>query len=310
MKTRRGTQPPRIPLGSVADILQFHFDRSPTTITPVGGGLTNEVFEAMIGRDAVIIRLSREPAKLQVFMKEQWAITHARKQGVPTAEVLEVSNEVGGLPYMISHKVPGRLGTGFRDKRALLNSLGKYAAVINSIPTHDFGPVFDWTRNKLSRHQTWKDYLITELHVEDRVESLAAVLEPANLRKLRKQLDAIKQWKTKPSLNHGDIRLKNVIVDEKRNIVAILDWEDCTSNIAPFWDLSIALHDLTMDEKEMFLHGYGVDLQAYMKMAPAIKALNILNYAGSLRHALEQNDKTQLLSLRARLNGSFDLYSL
>ena len=47
-----------------------------------------------------------------------------------------------------------------------------------------------------------------------------------------------------------------------------------------------------------------------MRMAPAIKALNILNYARTVRHALERNDKKRLLHLRARLNGAFDLYSL
>ena len=109
---------------------------------------------------------------------------------------------------------------------------------------------------------------------------------------------------------HGDLRLKNVMLDEKRKIVALLDWEDCTSNIAPYWELSIALHDLTIDEKQIFLEGYGLDLKEYMRMAPGIHALNILNYFRAVTHALRHKDAAQMLNLRARLNGAFDLYAL
>jgi len=107
-----------------------------------------------------------------------------------------------------------------------------------------------------------------------------------------------------------DIRLKNVIVNEKNKILAIIDWENCTSNIAPYWELSLALHDLSMDEKQSFLEGYGLNVEDYMRVAPGIKALNVLLYSRSVHHALKRNDKTRLLGLRARLSGAFDLYSL
>ena len=92
--------------------------------------------------------------------------------------------------------------------------------------------------------------------------------------------------------------------------VALLDWENCTSNIAPYWELSIALHDLTIDEKQIFLEGYGINLVDYTEMAPSIKALNILNYIGTIDSASAEQDKTRMANLRARLNGAFDLYSL
>jgi hygromycin-B 4-O-kinase len=48
-----------------------------------------------------------------------------------------------------------------------------------------------------------------------------------------------------------------VLVDDKAKIVCILDWEHCTSNLAPEWEMSLTLHDLTMDEKQEFVAGYG-----------------------------------------------------
>jgi hygromycin-B 4-O-kinase len=303
---------PSISTRHVADLLAHHLGKKPKTIRRVHGGLANHVFEAQVGREQLIVRISAKPSKLPVFLKEQWAITRARREGVPTADVLEVGNDAIGLPYMISRKVPGLPGTAWQDREPLLHDLGGYAAKINAIPTHDFGPIFDWSPNKLSRHRTWQGYLDEGLNVEERCEVLhkGGILDRVHLDKLRAELKRMRQWDAKSTLSHGDIRLKNVIVDGKGRIIAILDWEKSTSNIAPFWELSIALHDLTIDEKETFLRGYGLDLKKYMKLAPAIKALNILNYAKVARAAIARNNRAALLGLRARLNGTFDLYSL
>jgi aminoglycoside phosphotransferase (APT) family kinase protein len=214
---------------------------------------------------------------------------------------------------MISRQVTGRpAGTIGLKKATVLRELGQYAALINTIKTHDFGHIFDWSPNKLSRNGTWKEFVDNELKLDERLETFARcrILEPARLKKLRQRALSIRRWTAQPTLTHGDIRLKNVMLDEKRKIMALLDWEDCTSNIAPYWELSIALHDLTIDEKQIFLEGYGLDLKDYMRMAPAIQALNILNYVGAVSHAFEGKDAAQLRNLRARLNGAFDLYSL
>ena len=299
---------------SATHILQHHFGQRPKRVKRIHGGLANHVFEARLGREEVVLRISAKPVKLQTFMKEQWAVNAARKNKIPTPEILEVCNDVIGLPYMISRKVvgcPGDSTTGM-DRANVLRELGHYAAMINAIATRDFGHIFDWSPNKLSRNRTWRDFLENELALDKRIESLRrdGVLEPANARKLHRQIQLMKRWSAGPSLCHGDIRLKNVILDKKQKIMAILDWENCSSNIAPYWELSIALHDLTMDEKEIFLAGYGINLKDYVKMAPAIKALNILNYIRPVRRAVEHKNRAHLLSLRARLNGAFDLYSL
>jgi hypothetical protein len=86
-------------------------------------------------------------------------------------------------------------------------------------------------------------------------------------------------------VNHGDLRLKNVLVNEKRLITAIPDWVTCTSNLAPEWELSAALHDLPIDEKEAFLEGYGLSGKEVSAAAPAVKASNIKNYLAIEEHA-------------------------
>jgi hygromycin-B 4-O-kinase len=150
------------------------------------------------------------------------------------------------------------------------------------------------------------------MKIGGRVELLERqrMLRPDAMRKLKGHIKGLRAWKGRPALTHGDIRFKNVVLDEAGKIRAILDWENCTSNLAPEWELSIALHDLCMDEKQAFLEGYGLSPREFTRIAPALKVLNILNYTGAIEEAARLKKRDQLDSLRARLHGAFDLHSL
>ena len=115
--------------------------------------------------------------------------------------------------------------------------------------------------------------------------------------------------KIRPSLNHGDLRLKNVLADESGKIVAIIDWEKATSNIAPQWELSIALHDLGIDGKQQFIEGYGIAPKKLADITPYVKAFNILNYTDEVGRVLAAKDKPAIARLKARFTGFLDLYS-
>jgi aminoglycoside phosphotransferase (APT) family kinase protein len=131
----------------------------------------------------------------------------------------------------------------------------------------------------------------------------------AKLEKIRAVLLEAAGDRRKPALNHGDLRLKNVLVGEKGRISAILDWENCSANLAPEWELSLALHDLSIDDKELFLEGYGLPVKAVSKLAPVVKALNIVNYVAKVERLAAAKDGDQLARYRRRLCGDLDLYS-
>jgi aminoglycoside phosphotransferase (APT) family kinase protein len=295
-----------------ARILEHHFGKRPTRIKRLTGGLNNHVFEGRIGRDDFIVRISDDAAKLQTFIKEQWAVRQARRVRVPTAEILEVGNTVINKPYMISTKVEGIDATRWPQRLETAREMGCYAAKINTIPTHGYGLVFDWSRNTLSKNKSWKEFLDDELKIDERVDLLASrrLMKTNDLKKLRHNIGELRQWRGRPALTHGDIRFKNVVLDEAGKIRAILDWENCTSNRAPQWELSIALHDLCVDEKENFLQGYGMSPREYGRISAAIKTLNILNYSVAIESAIAEKNRRRLEELRARLNGAFDLHSL
>lgn len=299
------------PNAAAGDVLEHHFGKRPARVRRLAGGLTNHVFEARIGRDDFVVRISDDPAKLQTFIKEQWAVRKARRVKVPTPEILEVGNTVINKPYMISTKVEGIDATRWPHRLDTAREMGRYAAKINSIHTRGFGMVFDWSRNTLSKNKTFRQFLDEELKIEGRLELLSRknLMRPDDFRKLRQNVSELRRWKGRPALTHGDIRFKNVVLDEAGKIRAFLDWENCSSNLAPHWELSIALHDLCIDEKEAFLQGYGMAPKQFSRISAAIKTLNILNYAGVIEEALRTKNRRRLDELRARMQGAFDLIS-
>ena len=104
--------------------------------------------------------------------------------------------------------------------------------------------------------------------------------------------------------------MKNVMVDDDGEIAAIIDWEECLSTIGPQWELSISLHDLSIDEKHLFIDGYGLASEEVAPIASLIKAFNIINYSNAIARAVEVRDHKTLAEFKLRLSGGLDLYSL
>jgi len=291
-------------------VFAHYFSKKPKELQQIHGGVTNFVFEATIGNEDLILRISNRPTKLQYFMKEQWAVRAAHAKNVPTPEILEVGNDIIAMPYMVMRRVEGEPATARVIDLDIYRQMGAHAAAINSIATSDFGHIFDWSRNRLSRCHSWKEYITENFKATERVETLARykMLRQANLKKLKAAVRKLPGLKAQPTLNHGDLRLKNVMLNGKGKISAIIDWEHATSNWAPYWELAISLHDLGIDEKEAFLDGYGIAPKEFQKMSGTIKLLNILHYGPIVERAVKTKDRPALARFEQRLNGAFDLF--
>jgi hygromycin-B 4-O-kinase len=293
-------------------VAAHHFGKSLKGIEFKPAGETNFVFEIHTRDGKFIARIAASQGKINDFIKEQWATQKALEKKIPVPEILEVGNEIIPLPYMLQKKMDGIAAMNHPKRLEIVQELGQYAKVIHSIPTSGFGTTFDWSKNTLSKQETWKAYLENELQVSERLKFLQNqnLLGKKKIDKLILLFEKIKKWKAAPSLNHCDLRLKNVIADDAGKIQAIIDWENCSSNIAPYWDLSIALHDLSIDGKQKFLEGYGLDFIEFNNMAYALTAFNLINYIPSLKIIIEQKDEVKLELYKLRLNGSLDLFSL
>lgn len=163
------------------------------------------------------MRMSNKPARLQFFLKEQWAVRKAREHKVPVPEILEVGNELDGYPYMILEKISGQSGEDGGDRLRTLRELAGYTRTIHSIQTNGFGHVFDWSTNLLSSNETWSAFLTDEYQIKARLEQFRKqkIFTSQTSSRLESAVKKLQSLQFKPALNHGDIRLKNVILDEK-----------------------------------------------------------------------------------------------
>lgn len=293
-------------------VLAHHFGSRPARLTYKAGGLSNFVFEAKHTEGDFIVRISPDQRGLNAFIKEHWCERAARGAGIPTAEILETGAAVIPFPYVIARSVEGVDGVDHPNKGKVIQELGRFAAKINTIRTRGYGETFDWSNNELSRNENLKEYFTAEYRYEDRIRVLerSRMCPPDTIRALKRICGQMLKLRARPVLTHGDLRLKNVIADEEGRIRAILDWEKATSNVAPHWELGIALHDLGIDLREQFVAGYGIKPKQLTEISPFIKAFNLLNYVDEINRALAGKDKAALERLRTRLSGTFDMYSI
>lgn len=293
-------------------VARHHFGKAYKKIEFKPAGKTNFVFEVFTTKGNYIIRIASSGSKIHDYMKEQWATQKASQAGVPVPEILEVGNGIIDIPYMLQEKAEGTEAIHHPERLKILSKLGKYARKIHSIPTENFGSVFNWSKNKLSKKKTWVEFLNEELKVAEGLKFLDKydLMDKKKIKKLNSAFEKVKKWKVNPTLNHCDLRLKNVIVDEAGEIKALIDWENCSSNCAPYWDFSIALHDLSIDAKQQFLEGYDLDIEDFEKKSYCLTLFNAINYIPALQVMIDKKQKDKLALYKLRLNGALDLFSL
>ena len=196
-------------------LISHYFPKKKFTIKPLGGGLTNFVYTVHAGSDSLVVRISDKPEKIHFFQKEQWAVAKAKEKEIPVPDILEVGNDIIPHPYMISRKIEGEEATHHKCRWDIIQNVGRYAAMIHSIPTKGFGHIFDWSQNTLSKNDSWKEYLERELNVDHRLSILTKhkILPDIVATRIKKELNKMRKWDLPTCLHHGDLRLKNIMVN-------------------------------------------------------------------------------------------------
>lgn len=216
-------------------IISHHFGGDPFRLSVEGGGLNNHVVTVQHGVGDFVVRIRPDDSDVGIYLKEKWATARAREAGVPAPEVLEVACEAVPRACMIARKSAGQPATKRTHGSKIVREMGRYAAIVNAIPTRGFGATFDWADAQAPRRHDWKDFLDRELEVEEKLEVLESnrVLGANARRKVRRVLESAASDSAAQTLNHGDLRMKNLLVGKDGHISAILDWENCTSNVPP-----------------------------------------------------------------------------
>lgn len=296
--------------GVARHVLKSKFGVADAKLTRKQGGLANFVFEAITPAGLFVLRIGPAEKRRARFTRERCVIGRVRDAGIPAPEVLD-QGEAGDWAYLVLERIAGEPATDHPRRLDIVREASRLAAVcIHRIPTIGFGYDFALEGQCGNGHWSWQAWLDEVLHAGDRLVRLHEhdIVSDEQLETLKEVLDRVRRWTGKPILNHGDLRLKNVLVDEYGKIVSVIDWEHCVSAIGPHWDLSVALHDLSIDQKQAFLDGYGLPAEDVRKFSPVWRLFNAVNYWPVVERYLRRKDAEALEQIRNRFRGALDLY--
>ncbi len=272
-----------------------------------GRGIVNKIFVVETTSSKLIIRMSDEAEASDQYRKEAWCIEKASGLGVPSPTVLALG-ESGETAYMLQSYVEGDNGDeSLVPKSQIWRVLGLYAKVVHSIEVAGFGlKLSDFTQG--DSQKSWLAYLnynIESLTERDELIGLG-VLTRAEQVRVRACLEELKDCSFRFAVNHGDLSLKNTVVNETGH-VTLLDWGSAAADIAPHLDL-IQLMKMNMienrpNEQEMlaFLYGYEISEREFNMMKPVLESLLLLRAFDKLRWAIDcQPAKINSFVLHAR----------
>ncbi len=150
----------------------------------------------------------------------------------------------------------------------------------------------------------WREYLAYNLgELTDRDPLLhLGLLDRDAQAQLRERFTDLTRGPTRLGLCHGDLSLKNVIVDD--GSVQVIDWGCAHGHLVPHYDLGVILAESLVEHSPEFvalLDGYGLDPTSFSREARAeVFNLQALEAVDKVRWALDRNP-TRLPALSGRM---------
>lgn len=252
-----------------ADFLQ---EQVKTSYRIIGKGITNQVCVVETEIHKVVVRMNDKDT-FPSFIKEKWCIEQAAAVGVPGPEVLSIG-VVDETAYMIQAFVEGDNGLECTvPKPGVWRKLGEYVKLIHSIQVKGYGgDLIDTVHGEFQSPShagsdgSWQGYVqynINGLTEHDRLIELGVITQMESL-KVRKRFEDLKSEPFRFGLNHGDISLKNTIVNQANQVI-LLDW-NAEVNVAPHATVAQLMHyqilgleeSPNVEEFKAFIDGYGI----------------------------------------------------
>jgi aminoglycoside phosphotransferase (APT) family kinase protein len=206
-------------------------------VLPVEQGYSNEVHSIKTKKgQEVIVRIQQRG--VMGFEQEAWAMSHARSLGVNVPEVYDVRRfEIAGKTHdvMVMQKIKGIPLHAVQNLESsqlqhICKQLGALLEKLRSSTVSGFGFPKE---NQTWEFDTWQSYRDSALQKR---ESDAPYLVKAGLseREVSELLDIVSEMKSrenqKPVLCHADIGFEHLFVNEKLELVSLIDWGMCQGN--------------------------------------------------------------------------------
>jgi aminoglycoside phosphotransferase (APT) family kinase protein len=276
----------------------FLLEQTKTSYQIIGKGIINQVCVVETESRKVVVRMNDKDT-FPSFIKEKWCIEQAAAVGIPGPEVLSIGI-VDETAYMIQTFIYG--DNGFDStvlKSDVWRQLGEYAKLIHSIQVKGFGenlidPVHGefQSPSHAGSDGSWQGYVqynINSLTEYDRLIKLGVITQMESQR-VRKLFENLKKETFRFGLNHGDISLKNTIVNQANQVI-LLDWGNAEVSVVPhgaviqLMQYQILGEGPNIEEFKAFLDGYGISVKDLAEM----RHLLLLRAFDNLRWAIDRS---------------------
>jgi aminoglycoside phosphotransferase (APT) family kinase protein len=277
---------------------RFRLSPGKAEIVFLGAGSCNNNYLASHKDKKLVVKLSkpdREYKAASEYKKEQWCLDKAHSLAIPSPIVLEVGKEQGRA-YMIQSYVEGTVGAALDDKSSLAplvqlqvwRKLGEYARKIHTIPVTGWGEELESDGVFTGSWAKHLQYNIASLSDNDPLVSMG-VLTHAQSDVLKGELLALEQKPIKFGLNHGDLALRNTIIDTSGQ-VSLLDWGTARAELVPYFDINEILRSTKPNQETLqaFLDGYGISASEFEGMQSGLRILNLLHVVDTMRWAIDR----------------------
>ncbi|MDA2921918.1 aminoglycoside phosphotransferase family protein [Patescibacteria group bacterium AH-259-L07] len=283
-------------LNAVKKLAERLFSVPVINVSPITKGEVNKVFVIETPKMSLIVRINENKSYIREYEKEKLCMEKVSKLGVPLPRVLKIGSRIIPYVYMAYECIQGIPADEYKgDKLRVWYQIGEYAALINSIKTYGYGGRFQFQPHQDkdgNSHKNWIEYIDRGINMVLKSTLLVKndVIRREEVSKIKSELEEIKVWQFKPRLGHGNLALKNTIVNKNGRVVAVLDWGDAVSHRAPHFELATTLFWINLAEQKAFLNGYGLSIERYEAIRKDVEKLQLLEHLGSAIWYIQRKD--------------------
>lgn len=210
------------------------------TLEKLLGGIINHVFLAKSEKREVVVRINYH-FRFSDFKKEKWAFEQCRKKRVPVPQFvyLDTTRKIIPSDYVIYKKAEGKpLSSYIKGEKIpkkdipkflpTMEQVGFYMSKIHQVKTEGYGYLQQKNNNFHGIQKTIQGALMPSTELSQLVKK--KILAKRFSEKIFNELVwKSLNFKSKSVLLHMDLNANNILVDDKMNIIVIVDMENALS---------------------------------------------------------------------------------
>lgn len=252
-----------------------------------------------------IIKIHAVEKRQLLFKRTAWILQRVKQAGIPAPLPLAVGT-ANGHAYLIYKKIEGISADNYTgDVTSLWQSMGAYTRQIHTIDAPGYGKLKYWEDHPLPYYNTWTSYIDSELQriFQENKRILMPYISDAVISSANHNLQEMKHWQFEPKIQHGNVDVKNVIVDPSGSIQAFIDWDDAVFACPPAYELAQTLPWMdNNDHIHAFLNGYGISASQLTNMETHIELIHLLTLFDYLLSAIGYHDERMIDDMRRRID--------